>query len=192
MIDEETKQVVRVVVSSDTRPWRPLSDLFGGRYIEIDLPESAATEAQAVAQAARDLGLDVLEGEPLAKSFGAEVQKVIELLIDYAPKVFTVASGVKSVLEIPDTLRKLREKIGPYLGKTRDFAPQLQLPVVAGWLDRTYGPKKWKVDSLRVQVKVIGKTLVFLVPESTTRKTHLLVLVGDDVEELPQDLLPKK
>src|SRR5205085_4260686 len=93
-----------------------------------------------------------------------------------------------TMLEIPDTLRKLREKIGPYLGKTRDFAPQLQLPVVAGWLDRTYGPKKWKVDSLRVRVMVIGKTLVFLVPESTSGKTHLLVLAGDDVEELPRDL----
>lgn len=189
MIDEDTKQAVRVILSSDARPWRPLSDLIGGRYIEIVLPES---EAQAVAQAVRDLGLQVVEGEPLAKSLGAEIHKVVELLIDYAPKVFAVTGGVKSVLEIPDTLRKLREKIGPYLGRTRDFAPQIQLPVVAGWLDRTYGSKKWKVDSLRVEVKIIGKTLVFLVPEMTSGKTHLLVLVGDDVEELPRDLIPKK
>jgi hypothetical protein len=191
MIDEETKQVVRTALSSDARPWWSLSG-FESAYIEIEFPESAAGEAQAVAEAARDLGFAATEGEPLAKSLGGVAHKAISLFIEYGPHILNFASNVKTMLEIPDTVRKLRNKIAPYLGKADKFAPQLQLPLLVGWLDRAYGPENWKVDPLLVQLQIIGKVMVFVVPESTSGRRHVLVAHGDEIEEFPGDLLPKK
>src|SRR4051812_24055423 len=147
MLPEVSKRSLLAILSQDPRPWPHISERSTRFVAEIHLPPDQSEQARALVESAAALGFAAEVGEGLEKSegIGPEVRHLISIFIEYGPKAVAVAGGVKAALEIPDTLRKLREKLAPFFKHAREVAPQLQVPVVEGWLDGKYGQRKWRV-----------------------------------------------
>jgi hypothetical protein len=98
----------------------------------------------------------------------------------------------KAANELPEHVRKLREKLKPYLSRAAQLSPGLQLDPVHRWLDERYGASRWSYDPDQVEAKQIGHVMVFGLVEERTGCIHLLAVDGDDVTELPLRWLPEK
>lgn len=98
----------------------------------------------------------------------------------------------KAANELPEHVRKLREKLRPYLPRAALLSPGLQLDPIHRWLDERYGPNQWRYDPDHVEAKQIGHVMVFHLMEERTGSNHLLAVDADEVTELPLRWLPEK
>lgn len=192
MLKEDTKALMRAILIGDRRPWRTIDISVDGTAAELHLALSQASDAAKLAATARDLGFTARtrETQALNESLAAEAHRFIEFIVQYGPSVYAAYKAFKDALDVPDTIRKLREKIRPHLAQAAEVSAPLQLPLVVSWLDRNYGPKNWKVLPSRVEVKTVMTVTLFVVPEEITGKIHLLAVEGDEIEELPSSWMP--
>jgi hypothetical protein len=101
--------------------WSGIEEPQSRYLVEFTFQESEILVAHALAEAARGAGVGVHEGESFAKSdsIADDAAKLRSVLIEHVPLVLGVAGGVRTALEIPVTIRKLREKIRPHLESAR-------------------------------------------------------------------------
>ena len=101
------------------------------RYlVELRFPADEVPRAEAFAAEMRALGFAVEIGETLEKSEG--LRHFVNLIVAHVPAALGVAGGIKTVLEIPGTIKKLREKLEPLIGRVMEIAPEAQIPLVCG------------------------------------------------------------
>jgi hypothetical protein len=196
-MNDETLHALEVILRSDRRPWRTVTR-EDDELAELHFPGKLRAEAEAIAEQARELGfeVEVRDGALIQESVTSAGLDVILLVIKGViyggAALIAVNSAVKAANELPDGIRKLREKIRPYLSRAAQLAPGLQLDPVNRWLDDRYGAKQWMYDPDKVEVKQIAEVTVFYIKEERSGTMLLLAVEGDDVRELALNLLPER
>jgi hypothetical protein len=146
MLDEASMQALRAILVSDDRPWPRVTMPAAQEYVaELRFPKGSG-EAQALTVLARTLGFEVTIGDRLALSEAASVEAahILVLTIKGLGGAAATLAALKAAVELPESLRKLREALRPYFGRASDLAPALQLDVVKNWLDTKYGATNWR------------------------------------------------
>ncbi len=195
MLSDDSKQALRAILAGDTRPWPLVLGEDSSYLAELHFPHLELRDMHDLAAGARGLGFEATEAEKLAlsESAAAEAYKIGVLLIKggvgFMAALGAVNEGVKALHELPENLRKLRDKIRPYLRRAVELSPKLQMDAVYQWLNTKYG-EEWSCDLRTVKAKTITTVTVFVVDEQVTGNRHLLAVEGDQVEELPLDWLP--
>jgi len=198
-MDQGELQALRAIIVSDRRPW-PVVTTWRSRYIvDVRFGPSERAEADALADAVRELGFEATVGEKLALSEGlaAEAAKILVLVVTHplevAGAIVVVNNAAKGIAELSDRAKKLYEKLRPFAKRKADETPALKLPILHAWLDSTYGKNKWRYDREALEIKPIAEVTLFHFIEEVSGETVLVRIGNDDtVVKLPAEWLATK
>jgi len=92
-------------------------------------------------------------------------------------------AALKAAAELPESWRKLFEKLRPY----DSILPssELQVEVIHRWLDSVYGVKSWRVDYNEMHIKTLQNTSLFEFREEQSGNCHRVLVVGRELAVLP-------
>ncbi len=193
-IDRPTVEALKAILALDPRPWRTLAEGSPDQLAELHFPISLRP---VVAELERNIGAfgfetDAVERGVIRESAAAAGLEIIVLTIKAGAAVVGLNAALKAANELPDNVRRLRDKLKPHLLRAAELSPAVQLDAVHRWLDGTYGPKRWKYDPDQVEAKQFADVMVFHLTEENTGTAHLLAVKADIIQQIPLDWLPAR
>lgn len=187
--DTEIEHIVKLI-EQDQRPWSRLGerDTVARVYFEPrsqrDLQQMPA-EMRELADAARALGFTAEPEREFGKSDSAigGLHWLILALGSGVAGLVALNASLKAAAELPDSWRKLSDKLRAY--SRVQLSPVLQLEAVHRWLDDVYGPGNWRIDYDNLLVKTLRDASVFDFREEHSGSSHRVLVVGRELTVLP-------
>ena len=189
MTDADVPEWLEDEIRNDYYQWRPLQEVWGKRVAELRFPLEEKAEVEALAQEARELGLDAHVGQ--LDFLSDQTRDLINLAVYVGKLAGSTYAFLKIVNDGPTQAQAFIKKLLS-LRRSKDSHPALQLDAVNAWLNTKFGPRGWRYDPDAVQVKqrTPGGPTVLALTEETRNRQVLLLVGGDSVKELPSEWGP--
>lgn len=183
MINADSLEALHRILAADRRPWPRFNTTSEMELAEFEFPHGA-TEVKEIEAIASSLGFEANHASSLRESKTSATDLIV-LVIQYGGAAFLALNAfVKAANELPENVRKLREKLKPYFSQASLLSPALQLEVLHRWLNARYGERQWRYDPDQLEAKPAGELLVFRFTEEKSGNGHVLAVQGDEVQEL--------